>query len=168
MQDSGCLWIGWYFSVFSLDLLHPHFLGVLKSRLLGHISAQNRRAAAWNLRFSNLPGWFQYTWNLGNTCYWNSHQECSQWMLWGRRMAGRRWNGGSNSEGRRGSLWMKEGGVCGMPWLAHMGGKRKRKELSDITIRTLSFRGQGAWGAIHRNSCNIWLSLSTCRIPLHL
>lgn len=56
MQDSGCLWIGWYFSVFSLDLLHPHFLGVLKSRLLGHISAQNRRAAAWNLRFQIFLG----------------------------------------------------------------------------------------------------------------
>lgn len=39
-----------------MDLLHPHFLGVLKSRLLGHISAQNQRAAAWNLHFQIFLG----------------------------------------------------------------------------------------------------------------
>lgn len=45
-----------FLRVFSLDLLHPHFLGVLNSRLLGHISAQNQRAAACNLHFQIFLG----------------------------------------------------------------------------------------------------------------
>lgn len=60
-------------------------------------------------------------------------------MPWGKRMAGRRWNGDLSSDHRKQEC-VDEGGVCGMCWLVVMGGERK--EQSDIAIGTLRCFGR--------------------------